>query len=245
MLLTPSELKSTATLQAKMSFEAKRQPLAELLAELQKQSGVKLTLAADAPQVRVTAYVQELSQAEDMNALTRLYGTKWSRDAENTYTLHGSGLSELEQTLIKVGDVNAAEYRFWGRQRQEAEQVSLKLRNGGANEPLLARQKGMSFSDLSKDTQQALRQHMETRMAFNIVRAFQSASEPFLEWCTLRAASPKLVPQQPGDTSPPRYSQDTKMDIMPPSAAPNLATLPFPQPPPNPPIDVSGQVVRR
>ncbi|MGI9091731.1 MAG: hypothetical protein ACR2GG_11635, partial [Gemmatimonadaceae bacterium] len=95
-------------LQIPLSFEVKSLPLSELLAQLQKQSGVIFKIA-DEPQsapLRVTARANKLPLAEVMRALRRLYGVSWTRDAPTSWTMSYSEKGALERELLRFGEAD-------------------------------------------------------------------------------------------------------------------------------------------
>ncbi|MDF2440967.1 MAG: hypothetical protein JWN98_1951 [Abditibacteriota bacterium] len=103
-------LQQDAALQVKISLEAKRMPLRELLAEAQKQSGITVRFTPDSPATRalMTARLKDMTLATLMSSLMRIYDVRWSKDGA-AYTMHSSGNDELTYRLIRYKGLNGTE----------------------------------------------------------------------------------------------------------------------------------------
>ena len=120
-------LNADAALGAAISLHVKRVSLRDVLAQVQQQSGVSLTLDATAPATRLlTAHVEKMPLARFMAVLARIYGVKW-RKAGTTYAMRGNDSGELHLQLLRVGDPKEYRYRFrlFNRPDREAEKVTL------------------------------------------------------------------------------------------------------------------------
>lgn len=170
--LAAAELERDPALAAKASFAAKRQPLPALLADLQKRSGVRLALAGDFPaaNARITARVREMPLSRLMIALSRLYGCEWSKVGES-YTLRNGGQSELERTLLQIGDPLSYRYRFhlapeWEAWKQHNAALSNEVLDHVEVDALRSRD-GVALSSLPADLQERLRHRVrEDRAEF-------------------------------------------------------------------------------
>lgn len=178
--LSAADLEREAALQAKVSLEAKSLPLGELLALLQKQSGVNLRAAPGSPadEVRVTARIKEMPLWNLLAALGRLYGVEWSAGRQKEYTMHGSSRSKLSVRMLALGGTT----RYDGPQeRGEREQQGLELKNdimqaaGGA----LGRRGGIAVSSLPGDLQIRLLQYFELPAAEDLAMARLEADGVF------------------------------------------------------------------
>lgn len=157
-LLRPA-LNAEATLQAKVSFEAKSQPLDELLRDLQKQGGAVLSASPDlhADALRVTARVKEMPLGALLAELGTVFGAVWTRNAAGEYLMEpgqNHGLGKAEQELPKVRGIQ----RPWGGLEQSAnsgEILSSTLDEVG--EAQLRTPGGVAFSSLSPELQQKIR----------------------------------------------------------------------------------------
>ena len=95
----------------KVSWEGKRVALATVIAELQKQSGVTLTLAADAPADKlVTGHCEPMTLAQLLERVSRLYGLVWSKEGD-AYVAHGNDRGELHLKLLQMGDLPSYNYQ--------------------------------------------------------------------------------------------------------------------------------------
>lgn len=112
-VLQPAELSKEAPLAAQVSFDARRRTVNSLLADVQKQSGVVLTVRAGAvpPKALVTAHVEKMPLGSLMAALSRLYSVRWSK-TDGGYAMNPSDRSEVEQKVSQMGDW----FRFWSWQ---------------------------------------------------------------------------------------------------------------------------------
>ena len=176
--LSATELVAEAPLSAKVSFEVKRMPLAELVALLQKQSGVTLALAEDAAkmQARVTARVQKMSLASVLGAFQRMYGVRWSR-AANGYTMHASDRGELHLKMLQTGEPLYYRFRYrrtpsyYEQIEREAELAGEVLENLDFEQ--LKTPQGVPFSDLPPDLQQRVRDRVLEKQAERVMEAQQ------------------------------------------------------------------------
>ncbi len=178
--LSAADLEREAALQAKVSLEAKSLPLGELLALLQKQSGVNLRAAAGSPanEVRVTARIKEMPLWNLLAALSRLYGVEWNTSGPKEYTMHGSSREKLSVRMLALGGTP----RYDGPQeRSEREQQGLALKDdimkaaGGA----LGRRGGIAVSSLPGDLQIRLLQYFELPAAEDLAMARLEADGVF------------------------------------------------------------------
>lgn len=105
--LDKAALQQDAALQGKISLEARRMPLRELLAEAQKQGGIALQATADSPAVRalMTARLKDMTLATLMLSLARIYDVRWAKDGA-AYTMHASDNDELSYRMIRYQGQN-------------------------------------------------------------------------------------------------------------------------------------------
>lgn len=124
-------LQADAALSVKVSLEARRLALRDLLAQLQKQSAITLTAAEDAPtaETRVTARVKDMSLATFMGVLSRLYGVRWAKGGGNSYVMHGSDRGELHRKLLQMGDPVRYRFRYDFYTRRERQEGNKALAN--------------------------------------------------------------------------------------------------------------------
>ncbi len=97
--------------QAKVTLEARRLPLSQVLAEVKKQAGANLTMGEGtfAREPKLTLSVTEMPLREWMESLGALYDVVWQEAGPNTFALHPSEHSEKEKVLRHIG----TSYNFW------------------------------------------------------------------------------------------------------------------------------------
>lgn len=162
-ILDKAALQQDAVLQAKISLEAKRMPLRELLAEAQKQRGVVLQATEDSPAARalMTARLKDVTLATLMDSLSRIYDVRWTKDGA-AYTMHGSDKDELSYKLIRyqgrkstdmiVKDIEA---------RDREDDVLAKEIFYSIDEEAWKAPEGVPMSALPQDVQERLLQRFE------------------------------------------------------------------------------------
>lgn len=144
-----------------VTFSVKRQPLAAFVSNLQKQSGISLSLAPDvAPRAKVTGRSLDTGMTLDsaMNALARLYCAHWEKEGEG-FVLRSNGWDELRQGMARLGD--SAFYGWMTRWPQESIRVGTERADeilGGLDVDQLNAEGGAAFADLPADTQQSAMQ---------------------------------------------------------------------------------------
>jgi len=188
-------LQANPALQMKVSFEARRQPLTDFLADLQKQSGVTLAAAPDAEvaQLRITARVRDMPLCEVMSALSRLYRVFWNHE-KDTYVMHGSDWNAVEQELLQVGDMNKSNAYLLSRVLRQRGTEIAKAILPHANVSALKTREGFPVASLPQELQQELRRNFEARVAAEIVRGYRDTTEQYLDDCILHIRS------APGDS---------------------------------------------
>ena len=101
----------------KITLTLKQRPLAELLDEAQKQSGVTLSAAPEAADVaqtaRVTLRVKAMPLAEFTAALSGLYGVRWKQSAAGGLEMQPA-LSPLEVKISQMGYLDM--FQYWTKQ---------------------------------------------------------------------------------------------------------------------------------
>lgn len=99
-------------LQVKVTLQAKRQPLSEVLKTLSAQSGIALDGGELATTKRVTLSVRDMELSDAMAALEELYQADWQAQGENQYQLRPRTLVSWQRTLGQLGN-----FRLWGYYR--------------------------------------------------------------------------------------------------------------------------------
>lgn len=184
----PLDLKQETALSVKVSFEVKRQPLSELLANLSQQSGIKLSGGEGSPvaTARVTARVKEMQLSGVMSAFERLYGVSWTKGGDKAYTMNPSRESELDARLRQLGDMGW--FRYWNWTGWYIAPKNLGIQpppDWGAIIRQLVdyeamRRGGVPFSSLPEEAQRQLREYLQALRAERLVRDYHSASQASL-----------------------------------------------------------------
>lgn len=239
--LQAGDLNQLPALQVKVSFEVRRYPLKDLLADLQKTSGVALSYAPDPAldALRLTAHMQEVPLAAVMSGLSRLYGVTWTHGPNNSYLMAASDRSDLEKQLIKLGDLQGlrARRRVAGHDRQAA---FLDEITNEVDPQVLRAPDGVPLTTLPPELQQQVKQYLLDRIAFQLVGGFYLATEASVLDDTLQLATPRgtiptsagAVPYPPQvSVSLPDHSTNVSITALGVPPLPNSKPQPQPQAP--------------
>lgn len=157
------------TLNTKVSFEARRLSLSELLAILSKQSGVRLVAEPDVrADVRVSARVDNLPLSIVMASLSRLYGVEWTKQGD-TYTMRRSTLGPLHEKLLTVGATARTENQAESKERDERLELLAAEVMDTVGLEALSKRGGVAVASLPADLQQRLRDWYELPNAQDLV----------------------------------------------------------------------------
>ena len=97
------DLGAETVLEKQVTFSARRKTLGDFVIDLQKQSGVALSLAPDvAPEAQITARSQGMKLGDVMDALAQLYSATWSKNADG-YVLQSKHLDALHRRMAEWG----------------------------------------------------------------------------------------------------------------------------------------------
>ncbi len=234
-----ADWKQDLALQTKVSFESKRQPLVDLLAELQKQTGVGLMPApgTESSKSQITARVQDLPLVAVMDSLSRLYGVSWKKEGNN-YLMSDSTLSALQLELSLLGDLNQLRPPPKLTDGQDLAFEVLKHTTVAA----LATQEGVALSTMPEELQLRIRRNREKRAAFKLVETYKKALAAQNEDNILHIEAPRRTMQTSRGpvTMPPTASLRTDKGAVIAYIATfttpiNMDTNPNPMPAPNQP----------
>lgn len=186
-----AQLEAEIPLQTKISVEAKRRPLGDLLAEVAKKGDIKLIVGEGVPAktTLVTTRVNEMPLGNFMGALGRLYDVYWTKRSPNQYTLHAGEKNLLQTSLMQLGAGGSfSPYVNWYltyAQEQEygelEQQIVAELLEQG-NE----KSEGVSLSVLPEDLQLRLRQAVEEIFANRIISKYQQVSKFITDQSVMR-----------------------------------------------------------
>ena len=185
--VTPTGLAPDAHFLAPVSLQLKEQPLTQVLAEVQKQSGLNLSLSPDAKPAlgakSVTLSVQGMPLGELMQSVAHLYGAQWKSENDG-YTLSDGHLSPARQELLRAGDLQW--YRFWQHpllQPKAPARFTLEELPNWKDEftrlglfDALSSPQGVAFADLPADTQLKLRTIMLRNLSSYLIHDYSEAA---------------------------------------------------------------------
>ncbi len=95
-----------ARLGGTITLEARRMPLAEVLAALSKRSGVELDGGALSATKRVTLSVQDMNVRDVMSALEDLYQASWQARGAAGYVLQERQVQPWQRSLAQLGNID-------------------------------------------------------------------------------------------------------------------------------------------
>lgn len=206
--LTLSALEGEQALDVPISLDVTRVSLPDLLAELQKQSGVTLTtvpgLLADK---KVTARFASMPLSGAMSALSDLYGVVWIKQMDGGYRAQVE-ISPAQVDVLQFGEYQW--FRFW-KNSVRASNIPAQLKplvvldtkdelnRAGVEEEQLKTTEGVKLSVLPERLQGLIRRDIQERTAAPLLYNYQRS---FLNENTLLdsdADNAKILVQvQPG-----------------------------------------------
>jgi hypothetical protein len=104
---------------AKITLEARRLPLREVVAAVAKQTKVALTIAPDTfdREPKLTLALTQMPLREWMESLATLYDVRWESNGPDAFRLQASGRSEGARGLRRMG----TEYNYWNWSYRQAQ----------------------------------------------------------------------------------------------------------------------------
>lgn len=190
-MLFPSELETDTALQHKLSLEAKRRPLKDVVGDLKQRSGVSLALAPGAPfgGAPVTLRVSEMPLWKMMASLSRIYGATWSKDGD-AYTLRSAKLDPLDAKLLRRGYAyHSLQHLTSVRELRDqqnnavAREIVRHVRRDQLNSP-----QGAPLSDVPEELRDQVRKRFEAENAERILGNQSHLDATSLEGMVLRFA---------------------------------------------------------
>ncbi len=158
-LLDESALGAQAELQAAVTFEAKRQKLADVLAALQAQSGVTLTIAPGSPLASrlLTARAKSMPLARVLASLSRLYGAAWAKQGA-AFEMRSNERSDIESTAWKLPSTFTNAFKA-----AQADSIDWDQEVANLGVDRLRQKGGVALDELPEDIIQKLRAQAEAR----------------------------------------------------------------------------------
>ncbi len=179
-LLDESSIRDEKSLQIPVTFEARRQKLPEVLAALQAQSGITLTVAADSPYASklLTARAKAMPLAKVLALLCRTYSAAWARQGA-AFEMRSNGRGILDNSMWKL-------LSTWENTATRAMLDPIdwtdEIANLGAAR--LQKKDGLPFEEVSEEVRQKLRAQLEGQDVSKLALALQGASLAALEGST-------------------------------------------------------------
>ena len=181
-LLDESTIRDVASLQAPVTFEAKRQKLPDVLAALQAQSGVALTIAADSPLASklLTARAKAMPLAKVLALLCRTYDAAWARQGE-AFEMRSNGRGVLDNSMWKLPST-------WGntmtRNILDIDPIDWNAEVAAIGAARLQQKGGVPFEEVSEKIRQKVRAQSEAQDVPQLALALQAAAIDKLEGST-------------------------------------------------------------
>ena len=182
------DLKQQTALRVPVSFEARRRPLSEVLADLQRQGGVELSAGEPAKiaDFKVTAHVEALPLAEVLLSLARLYGFEWDKNGE-AYVIISPGAVGLDHSLLQLGAPDSIEQQSHLQSWRERQGIDwLQQVTQFTTETELRAGQGVPLTAMAPELQTRLRHPIELPAAARLVGAYAQAIPGVIEENRLR-----------------------------------------------------------
>lgn len=175
--LDDNALRAEKSLQRAVTFEAKRQPLPEVLAALQKQSGVTLSVTPSSPLAvkLLTARAKDLPLASVMETLSQLYGAAWDKKGAG-FELKSNGRNLLDNEMWKM---DATSYNAALNAIDNPIDWRDEIANLGVQQ--LQQKNGVPFEEVSPEIAQQLRAQLEPQDVVKLGLALDNARLSKLE----------------------------------------------------------------
>jgi len=183
-----------AALQDPVSLTARRQPLGELLREVQRQTGVEVQ--ADAPGLEaklVTLRVKNMPLASLLAALGKLYGTEARKDDKGRYKLQPSSRTAFERLLPQLGSAQA---NYDEAQMKNPVDWAAEV-FGNVNPAALRSKEGVALTDLPEDLQAQLREKIEASNLFFAASLLRLQTPEGVSEGVLKAHTYKIITSDP------------------------------------------------
>jgi hypothetical protein len=174
-----TQLPDEEALYKEISCELRRQPLPEFIAELQKQSGVKLALQGmpeqnitpdEIAKLLVTTRVVKKPVGAVLQNLDRLFGIVWKQRAPGSYVGQVRSRGDWRTRLLQFGDLGYYRSGNYGGPVLEARQQSINKMVRKVSDSIRATNQKLpatvKFIDLPAPLQKEIRQEAEARARY-------------------------------------------------------------------------------
>jgi len=173
-LLDENTIRDVTSLQAPVTFEAKRQKLPDVLATLQAQSGVTLTIAADSPLASklLTARAKAMPLAKVLALLCRTYAAAWARQGE-AFQMRSNGRNVLDNSMWKLQST-------WGntvtRNILDTDPIDWNVEVAAIGAARLQQKGGVPFEEVPEEIRQRVRAQSDGQNVPQLAMALQAAA---------------------------------------------------------------------
>ena len=164
----PVNLDAQAALDAPVSLDAPRLPVAQALSQIERQCGVQLTLPPELEHKNLVVLFQKRPVREVMRALSSLYGLDWSSNDPHRF-LAGFSASPFERAALHLGDMNEISARQLIRS-QGPQGLAPRLLALGLDTAQLSRAQGVPLSSLAPSLREELQQGKRLNAALDTLR---------------------------------------------------------------------------
>lgn len=196
------QLKGEAALDKKVSLEAKRQNLPEVLAAVGRQTGTTLSVAPEGglDKKLVTARIDAMNLYDFMGALARTYVAEWHRTNAGGYALSLQNLDDAAAKKAQVGTPLFFQYRtrvqpFTGEITQRRGRIYQQVLDE-VNRGDLESKQGVSVSELDPETLAALRAEYEAAHADSILPTYALYEKAMLRGSVIRIIKKTTASEQ-------------------------------------------------
>lgn len=203
-------LERDASLAVQVTLTAKAQPLEEVLATLQEQSGIRLKADPAAIKVRrlVTARVKDMPLATFLGSLTRMYGVQWVKDDDRSYIMRSGEMDALRRSMLATGEPYWYRYRYRlsynyilekQRRAEIAQYIYKQLGTGALTTP-----EGVAFTSLPEEWKPELYGIVQVPQAEALIRERRLLDRVFSQplFLHLGKTPPDIKPAGPGISVP-------------------------------------------
>ena len=166
----PLEASSGQALEALITLEVERKPLRQVLDEVEKQSGVRLS-TQEAPvldALLLSARAQKMPLFEMLNGIGRLYSIGWKKVGEREWAADATPRTEHAILATRVGDMQMYKWEAYGGKGYKdwlaAADETIARALEEVDENTLRSPEGVPFSALSPQVQKEIQEGVRSRI---------------------------------------------------------------------------------
>lgn len=191
-----SELTSDTGPRDEVTFSVARRPLSEILLEVRKQSGVRLSSDDDPAISRLllSAHMEKIPLFQLMNALSRLYGFQWKRSGDRAWNMEAFRPDDLRTKLLQFGDLYYYRIRLkvnsWRSETQALQELTEEMLEN-VDATALKSPQGLAFRQLPSQIQNSIRERIQGEIAMVLIGQQIALGRASGQELTLRVAGPR------------------------------------------------------